>query len=259
MACSPTLEAADAAIRVAQSNAFASSGAFFPQVSLASNSSYNLVSGDATNSTVLQTPFSFFTKQVQISYTLDIWGANWRNVESLDALRDQQIYQKQAAHLTLAANVVKAAIEEASLRGQIAATRRVIALEEERLALLQRQLDYGAAANADMLSQQTIIDQARQTLPPLESRLAQQRNLLTALAGRYPSEEVGATFELAQFSAPHDLPLSLPSRLVAQRPDIKGAEANLHSASALIGVAIAARLPNVTLSANGAMSAFELA
>jgi len=255
----PTLEAADAAVRVAQSNAFAGSGAFFPQVSLGSNSSYNLVSGDATNSTVLQTPYSYFTKQVQISYTLDIWGANARNVESLDALRDQQIYRKQAAHLTVAANVVKAAIEEASLRGQIAATRRVVALEEEHLALLQRQLNYGAAANADILSQQTVIEQARQTLPALESRLAQQRNLLTALAGRYPSDEVDATFALAQFSAPRDLPLSLPSRLVAQRPDIKGAEANLHSASALIGVAVAARLPNVTLSANGLTSAFQLA
>ena len=96
-------------------------------------------------------------------------------------------------------------------------------------------------------------------MPPLESRLAQQRNLLTALAGRYPSEEVEETFALAQFSLPRDLPLGLPSRLVAQRPDIKGAEANLHSASAQIGVAVAARLPNVTLSANGATSAFSLA
>ena len=111
---------------------------------------------------VVQTAYSFFTKQVQINYTLDIWGANWRNVESLDALRDQQIYQKQAAHLTLAANVAKAAIEEASLRGQIAATRRAIALEEERLALLQRQLAYGAVAGTDILSQQTALAQARQ-------------------------------------------------------------------------------------------------
>ncbi len=255
----PTLEAADAAIRVARFNAFAGSGAFFPQVMLSSNSSYSIASGDSTTSTVTQTAFSFFTKQVQINYTLDIWGANWRNVESLDAVRDQQIYQKQAAHLTLAANVAKAAIEEASLRGQIAATRRAIALEEERLALLQRQLAYGAVAGTDILSQQTALAQARQTLPPLENRLAQQRNLLTALAGRYPSEEVEETFALAQFVLPSDLPLTLPSRLVAQRPDIKGAEANLHSASAQIGVAVAARLPNVTLSANAATSAFSLA
>ncbi|MGA8171493.1 MAG: efflux transporter outer membrane subunit [Methylocystis sp.] len=259
LARNPTLEAADAAIRVAQFNAFAGSGAFFPQVTLGSNSSYNLSSGETTaTQTFAQIPYGFFTKQVQINYTLDIWGANWRNVESLDALRDQQIYQKQAAHLTLAANVAKAAIEEASLRGQIAATRRAVMLEEERLTLLQRQLAQGAVAGTDILSQQNALAQARQTLPPLESRLAQQRNLLTALAGRYPSEEVGETFALAQFSLPRDLPLSLPSKLVAQRPDIKGAEANLHSASALIGVAVAARLPNVTLSATGSTSAFSL-
>ncbi len=255
----PTLEAADAAIRVAQFNAFAGSGAFFPQVSLGSNSSYIYSSGDSTTTTVTQSAYSFFTKQVQINYTLDIWGANWRNVESLDAIRDQQVYQKQAAHLTLAANVAKAAIEEASLRGQIAATRRVLALEEERLTLLQRQLAQGAVAGTDILSQQTALAQARGSLPPLESRLAQQRNLLTALAGRYPSQEVDETFALAQFSLPRDLPLSLPSRFVAQRPDIKGAEANLHSVSSQIGVAVAARLPNVTLSANGSTSAFSLA
>jgi len=258
LARSPTLEAANAAIRVAQFNAFAGSGAFFPQMLLGSNSSYNLASGDATNSTVLQTPYSFFTKQVQISYALDIWGATWRNVESLDAQRDQQIYQKQAAYLTLAANVVKAAIEEASLRGQITATRRIIALEEERLTLMQHRLDYGVAAGTDVLSQQTALAQARQTLPPLESLLAQQRNLLTALAGRYPSEEVDETFTLGRLALPRDLPLSVPSRLVAQRPDIRSAEANLHSASALIGVAVAARLPNVTLSATGLTSAFSL-
>ena len=155
--------------------------------------------------------------------------------------------------------MAKAAIEEASLRGQIAATRRVIALEEERLALLQRRLAQGAVSGNDVLSQQNALAEARGSLPPLESRLAQQRNLLTALAGRYPSEEVEETFALAQFALPRDLPLSLPSRLVAQRPDIKGAEANLHSASAQIGLAVAARLPNVTLSANGSTSAFSLA
>jgi NodT family efflux transporter outer membrane factor (OMF) lipoprotein len=256
---SPTLEAADAALRVAEFNAFAGSGAFFPQVTLGSNSSYLLSSGYSTTTTVTQAAYSFFTKQVQIGYTLDIWGATQRSVESLDALRDQQVFAKQAAHMTLAANVVKAAIEEASLRGQIAATRRVIGLEEARLALLQRQLDYGAVSGTDLLSQQNALAQARQSLPPIETRLAQQRNLLTALAGRYPSEEVSERFALAGFALPRDLPESLPSRLVAQRPDIRAAEAYLHSQSALIGVAVAARLPNVTLSANGGTSAFTLA
>ena len=259
LARSPTLEAADAAIRVAQFNALAAVGGFFPQASFNSNSSYILSSGNSTTTTVTQQAYSFFSKQVQISYTLDIWGANLRNVKSLDAQRENQIYQKQAAHLTLAADVAKAAIEEASLRGQIAATRRVVALEEERLRLLERQLAYGAAAGTDILLQQTALAQARETLPALEGRLSQQRNLLTALAGRYPSEEIDETFALSQFSAPRDLPVSLPSQLVASRPDIKAAEANVHSASALVGVAVAARLPNIALTANGGTSAFKLA
>ena len=180
-------------------------------------------------------------------------------VESLDAQTEVAVDQKQAADLTLAANVAKAAIEKASLRAQIAATKNIIAVEEERLALLQRQLTFGAVAGTDLLSQQTALAQARQNLPALETRLAQQRNLLTALAGRYPSDEVDATFDLSQLSLPRELPLSLPSQVVAQRPDIKAAQAHIHSASAQIGVAVAARLPNIVLTANGGSGAFKIA
>lgn len=259
IAASPTLEAAEAAIRAADFNAAAAAGAWFPQLALNSGSTYNLSSGDATNSTLLQTPFSYFTKQVQVSYTLDVWGATRRQVESLGAQRESLVYLKQAAQMMLAANIARAAIEEAMLRDEIAATRRIVALEEERLGLLERQLAYGAIASPEVLSQQTALTQALQTLPGLESRLAQQRNRLTALAGRYPSREIEATFELSRLALPRDLPVSLPSQLVKQRPDIKTAEANIHSASALVGVAVAARLPNVTLTAVGGTSAFQLA
>ncbi|CAN2536160.1 Outer+membrane+protein+OprM [Methylocapsa aurea] len=256
---SPTLEAAEAAIRVARYDADAAKGALLPQASLNSSSNYTLASGDSTSTSVTQQAYSFFTKQLQISYAPDIWGANRRAVESLEARREIQSWQKQAAYLTLAANVAEAAIEEASLRGQIAATRRIIVLEEERSALLERQFAYGAAAKTDILSQQSALARARQTLPPLESRLAQQRNLLAALTGRYPSQAIAETFELSELTLPRNLPVSLPSRLVAQRPDIKAAEASVHSASAQIGVAVAARLPNVLLTANGGASAFTLA
>ncbi len=259
IAHNPTLDAAEASIRAAEFNALAATGAFFPQVGLNSNSSYNLTSSESTTSTLTQTPFSYFTKQVTIAYTADISGANLRTVESLDAQTENQAYQKQAAYLMLTANVAKAAIEEASLRARIASTRRVVDLEEERLALLRRQQAFGAVSGADILSQQAALAQARETLPGLETSLALQRNLLTALVGRYPSQEIDETFQLSQLTLPHDLPVSLPSQLVGQRPDIKAAEANVHSASALIGVAVAARLPNVTLSANGGTSAIKLA
>ncbi len=255
---SPTLEAAREAIRVADYNTHAAAGAFFPQVSLSSTSSYNLASGDATNSTVVQTPFPFHTEQVQISYTLDLWGANGRKVEGANALREVQVYQLQAAHTLLASRIALAVIEEASLRAQIAAAQKTIALEEERLALLERQLAYGKIPGADVLSERAALAQTRQTVPALEASLKQQRTLVTALAGRYASEGIDATFQLSQLTLPRDLPISLPSRLVEQRPDVKAATASLHSASAQIGIAVAARLPQLTLTANGGTSAFEL-
>ena len=161
-----------------------------------------------------------------------------------------------AAQVMLAANVAKAAIEEASLRAQIGATRLVIGIEAQRLSLLQLQFARGAVSSSDVLSQENALAQARQRLPALEGLLAQQRDLLTALAGRLPQDEVEETFALSQFSLPHDLPVSLPAMVVGQRPDIRAAEANLHSASALIGVALAARLPNIQLSAAGQTGAF---
>jgi len=253
-----TIEAAVAAMGVAHYNAEAGVGALFPLVALTSNPTYNLYSGNATNSTVTQTPFSLYTKQVQITYTLDIWGGARRNIESLDAQAENQAFLMAAAQVMIAANVAKAAIEEASLRAQIAATRLVIGIEAERLGLLQLQFANGAVSSIDMLSQETVLALARQRLPTLENLLAQQRDLLTALAGRLPQDEVEETFALSQFYLPRDLPVSLPAQLVGQRPDIRAAEANLHAASAQIGVAVAARLPNIQLTPAGQTSAFYI-
>jgi len=251
-----TIETAVAAMGVAHYNAEAGVGALFPLVGLASNSSYNLYSADATSSTVTQAPFSYYNKQVQISYTLDVWGGARRNIESLDAQAENAGFLMAAAQVMIAASVAKAAIEEASLRAQIAVTRQVIGLEAERLSLLQLQFSKGAVSSIDVLSQETSLAQARQRLPALESLLAKQRDLLTALSGRLPSDEVEETFALSQFSLPRELPVSLPATLVGQRPDIRAAEANVHAASSQVGVALAARLPNIQLTPAGQTGAF---
>ena len=164
-----TIETAVAAMGVAHYNAEAGVGALVPLVGLVSNSSYNLYSGDATNSTVTQAPFSYYNKSVQISYTLDVWGGARRNIESLDAQAENAGFLMAAAQVMIAANVAKAAIEEASLRAQIAVTRQVIGLEAERLSLLQLQLAKGAVSSIDVLSQETALAQARQRLPALET------------------------------------------------------------------------------------------
>jgi NodT family efflux transporter outer membrane factor (OMF) lipoprotein len=260
---SPNLQAAEAAIRVAQYNAQAQRGLFFPQVTGNSASSKQLFSnagsvfGDLGS--VPQTQYTLVTNQLTVSFVPDIWGGNFRAVENLDAITEQQLFQLEAAYLTLTSNVVAAAIQEASLRGQIAATQRIIAIERNLLDILKRQFSFGQAAQADVLAQDAALAQAEELLPPLEKQLAQQRDLLTALAGRLSADEIAQKFDLEHFRLPANLPISLPSKLVDQRPDVRAAEANMHAASAQVGVAIAARLPNLVLSANGGSTAYNFA
>jgi NodT family efflux transporter outer membrane factor (OMF) lipoprotein len=255
----PNLQAAEAAIKVAQYNALAQRGLFFPQVTGNTTAQQFLISNPSQVPPVPlsgeQTQFSLATNQLTISFVPDIWGANVRAVEDLDAVTEQQLFQLEAAYLTLTSNVVTAAIQEASLRGQIAATQRIIAIERNLLDILKRQQSFGQAAQADVLAQDAALAQAEELLPPLEKQLAQQRDLLTALAGQFAANEISQKFDLAHLKLPTNLPISLPSKLVDQRPDVRAAEANMHSASALVGVAIAARLPNIALSANGGSAA----
>ena len=257
----PTLQATEAAIKTAQFNALAQRGAFFPQVAANYTPSQQQISGASAAGPGGQSPsvFTLHTAELNISFVPDVWGANVRAVENLDAVSEQQQFQLEAAYLTLTANVVTAAIQEASLRGQIAAIQRIIKLERGILDILKNQFNLGQAAQIDVLTQEAALAQAEQLLPPLDKQLAVQRDLLTALAGQFSADEILQRFELNHLALPKNLPVSLPSRLVRQRPDVRAAEANLHSTSALVGVAIAARLPNFTISGNAGATAFNLA
>jgi NodT family efflux transporter outer membrane factor (OMF) lipoprotein len=246
----PDIRAASAGLRVAQANARAQRATMFPTVQAGFGASQNQTASvlapiPADASTI----FGLFTAGLTISYTLDVFGANRRAIESLDALAEMQCFQLEAAYLSLASNVVAAAILEASLRAQIEATKRIIAAQRETLGILQRQEGLGAITGADVATQEAALAQAETTLPPLEKALAQQRNLLATLTGRLPSDHVAERFELTDLKLPQDLPLSLPSKLVEQRPDVRASEATLHSASALVGVATANQFPQITLSA----------
>jgi NodT family efflux transporter outer membrane factor (OMF) lipoprotein len=254
------LQAAEAAVRVAQANALAQRGALFPQVAANWNSSRQqtpvatLQSNAANNAEI----YSLHTAQVTVSYALDVWGGTRRQVESLEALAEAQAFQREGVYLTLTANIALAAIQEASLRGQIAATRRLVSLQTRLLDILRRQNSLGQIALPDVLVQETAAAQARMLLPPLERQLDQQRHLLATLTGRFPSEATAATFQLGSFRLPRQLPLSLPADLVCQRPDVRAAEANVHAANAQIGVAIANRLPQITLSGNDGSTALAI-
>jgi NodT family efflux transporter outer membrane factor (OMF) lipoprotein len=255
----PDLVAAQAALRVAQANMAAGQGAFFPSVDGGLGASRQKT-GDGSTVGLATEPatFNLFTGQVQVSYTPDVFGATRRTVESLQAQADRQRFQLEATYLTLTANIVVAAVQEASLRGQIAVTYKLIRIATDLLQTLREQLNAGAISESDILTQEAALAQIEQTLPPLQRQLAQQRHLLSALSGGLPSQEPPEKFELEALRLPRDLPVSLPSQLVEQRPDVRAAEENVHYTSALIGVAVANRLPNLSLTASYGVNSLSL-
>ena len=247
----PSLQSAIATLRAAKEAVYAQEGKFFPFVQYNFNPTRQLTA--AVISPALASaanPYSLYTNQVQVSYTFDVWGLNRRTVESLQALADNQRFQVEAAYIALAANVALAAITDASLHGQIDATNEIITINKKMLEILRKQFNTGYASRNDVALQEAALAQEEATLPPLRKALLQNRDLLSALVGVYTAHEPPEKFKLDNLSLPIDLPVSLPSQLIEQRPDVRAAAEQLHSAGALVGVATANMLPNFTISAN---------
>jgi NodT family efflux transporter outer membrane factor (OMF) lipoprotein len=244
----PDLKSAQAALLVARENTLAQRGAYYPQVS-GSFSATRAKTSEEISPVPSFTSFqySLFTPEVSVSYTPDVFGLNRRTVESLKAQQEQARYVVAATNITLSSNVAAAAIEEASLRAQIDATNELIKINTNMLDILRKQFEKGYVGRLDVAAQEAQLAQIVATLPPLLKQLAQQRDLLEVLSGGFPNEDLTEKFELSSLQLPQELPLSLPSKLVEQRPDVLQAEENLHSASALIGVARANRLPSFNL------------
>jgi NodT family efflux transporter outer membrane factor (OMF) lipoprotein len=255
LAANPNLIAAQAALRQARELTKAGEGAYWPMVQAGFASSRNKTAATASPNTFNnQLYYNQYTAQLAVSYVPDVWGLNRRTVEGLAAQEEAERFQLEATYLTLTSGVVAAAVGEAELRDQIAATEDIIRVQRESLGILRRQKALGQAAGADVAAQEAALAQAEATLPPLQKQLAQQRDLLAVLVGRLPNDQPAAKFTLASLRLPQDLPVSLPSKLVEQRPDIRTAEENLHAASAAVGVAIANMLPQLTLSATSGSS-----
>jgi NodT family efflux transporter outer membrane factor (OMF) lipoprotein len=247
----PDLKAAQAALVVARENMLAQRGGYYPTVSAGFTASRQKTSEAITpvpNSNAFD--FSLYTPQVSVSFVPDVFGLNRRTVESLRATEQQARFALAATHITLSSNVAAAAIQEAALRGQIDATRQLIAINTAMLQILREQYAQGYVAQLEVATQESQLAQVAATLPPLLKELAQQRNVLTQLAGGLPSDELPAEFEFSSFQLPQELPMSLPSQLVQQRPDVLQAEENLHAASAQVGIATANRLPSFNLTAD---------
>jgi NodT family efflux transporter outer membrane factor (OMF) lipoprotein len=254
---SPTVLAAQAALRQALENTAAQKGSYLPAVQAGFDASRNRdATGVLSPNLASGTPlYNLFTPQVTVSYVPDIFGLNRRQVESLEAQSEAARYQLDATYLTLTANVVIAAIEDAGFRAQIAATEKVIAFEQESLAVLKHQLELGAIAEADVYAQEAALAQLQAALPPLRRQLQTTEDQLAVLTGRLPAQFKALNVELDQLALPADLPLGVPSQLVERRPDVRAAEAQLHSATAQVGVAIANMLPQFVITGDIGSSA----
>lgn len=253
------LKAAQAALVAAHETTLAQRGAYYPNVSAGLSANRQRTSGAlAPTPSTNAIEYSLFTPQVSVSYAPDVFGLNRRTVEGLKAQEQATRYQMIATHLTLTSNVANAVIEYASLRTQVEATRDLIEINGKIVDTLKYQASKGYVGGLDVAAQQAQLAAAVASLPPLVKQLGQQRDAIAVLIGKFPSEAEIADFDLASLQLPADLPLSLPSALVAQRPDVLQAQANLHAASAQIGVAIANRLPNIQLGATGGTSGLAL-
>jgi NodT family efflux transporter outer membrane factor (OMF) lipoprotein len=245
----PEVASAQAALRQAMENTAAQRGFYFPTVQGSIDASRNRDATGVVQPTLQSgtAVYNLFTPQVTVSYVPDIFGANRRAVESLAAQAEASRFQLDATYLTLTANVVTTAIQEASLRAQIAGTEQVLGLEREVLAVMRRELELGAIAEADVYAQDAALAQLEGTLPPLKKQLHQARDQLAALTGRLPADFAPSPLTLENLALPMDLPLGVPSQLVERRPDVRAAEAQLHAATAQVGVAIANLLPQLTI------------
>ena len=271
----PTVTAGQAALRQAQEMVYAQRGYFYPSIAADYGFERQQVEGNVATSSAPGVQgngqnlvpsaaaqpliYNFHTAELTVGYAPDVFGANRRRVESLTAQARMQRFELEATYVTLAANVVAAAIQEAAIRAQIEAVRQIIDYDASSLEIVRDKYALGYAMRIDVAAAETQLAQAKAMLPPLAKQLEQTRDLLRALVGKLPNQELEQTFELSALKLPRDLPLSLPSRLIEQRPDVRAAEEQMRSANAQVGVAVAAMLPqfSITGAVGGAANEFS--
>lgn len=256
LANNPSVASAQAALRQADEQTAATRGGLFPSIdaSLGANRQKNPA---ATTGAFNASPYTIHNASIDIGYRLDLFGGVRRGIEAQSARADFQRHQLDATYLSLATNVVTTSIREASLRGQIRVTEEIIKIFQEQFDLIDKQFKTGAKSQGDVLFAQSQVAAARTQLPPLRKALAQTQTQLAVYLGHFPSQSELEALDLDAFTLPTELPVSLPSALVRQRPDIRAAEAQLHAASAEVGIATANLFPNIGLSASYGSQALD--
>lgn len=258
LANNPSLEAAQASLRQSNDNLRAGYGIFYPQVSADLKPTRQKFSPEMFGSSAPASIFNLVTLSASVSYSLDIFGGEHRAIENLQSQVDLQRSTVLATYLTLSGNIVNTAIAIAAYRNEIKYTEQLIGLQKEQIAITEKQAQSGTVPFGSVLILRSQLATLEATLPPLRQLMSQSEHLLATLAGHAPSEWIPAQISMSELSLPSKLPLSLPSELVRQRPDILVAEAQLHGASANIGVATAALFPNFTLNGSFGQNATSM-
>jgi NodT family efflux transporter outer membrane factor (OMF) lipoprotein len=258
IAASPTLVAANATLAEAREEVTVARAAFLPGVSATAGAQRSGAAG-AVRAPGTSATANLYSIGLSTSYSPDIFGGTRRAVEQQQALADYQRNELAAAYLTLTGSVVNEVLTIASTRLQITTTRDLIASDRKNLALTQREFDVGIVPRSDVLTADSQLAADLTQLPSLHKQLDQAYDELAVLAGRAPSEWQVQPFDIEQFTLPRDIPLSLPARLVRQRPDVLAAETQLHAASAAIGMAVAQEFPDISLSASITREALQAA
>ena len=257
---SPSLDSAQARLRQAQLQLQVARSTRYPSANAAAGTSRDR--GNAAqlglHSPLFVNTFALYTAQASLSYDLDLFGANRRGIEAQQASVEAESYRLRGTYLTLVNNLVVTALNAADLQDRIAATNKIISAEQDQLTLVEGLENAGSITHADTLRAQTQLAAVRATLPALRQALAVQQTQLAILSGVEPGQFHMPVLTLADFKLPEDLPFSLPSELVRQRPDILAAESALHVASAQVGVATANLYPHLTLSASYGVQGNEL-
>jgi NodT family efflux transporter outer membrane factor (OMF) lipoprotein len=248
---SPSIASAQAALRQARENALAAGAVSFPSIDASAGVTRQKQSGAAFGGAFTFAPLTVYNASVSVSYGIDLFGGTRRAIETQAALADVQQAQTDATYLTLAANVVTASMKEASLREQLRATEEILDSQRKSLHIAEQQQQFGATSLSDTLAVRTQLASTEATLPPLRAQLAATRNQLATYLGTTPAQLELSPLQLDAITLPKDIPVSLPSALVEQRPDIRAASAQLHAATAQVGVATAAMLPQISLSGSG--------
>jgi len=264
LANSPTIESAQQSLVLAEEQVREGEGALLPQVSFSADNQRQVDSTatqaafGATRSTPFK-PYTLYQGTVGVSYNLDLFGRARRGIEQQDALAQYKREELEAAYLSLTGNLVQAAVLEAEYHDEIVATQRIVDDETKMLDIVRAQVQDGAAAPSAALQQQAALAEQQAALPPLHYALAAERNQIAAYVGAFPGAFQQDDFTLASLTLPQDLPVSLPSAIVAQRPDIRAASATLHADTAAVGVADANMLPQITLTGDIGHEAIDTA